>query len=68
MYLNESSRMLEGVFDFLGVLRQSTGLVIELLYTGISQQHHLKHKETTIKVIILKILISFKVMKGQNII
>lgn len=39
--LNEPSRMLEGVFDLLRVLCQSTGLVIELLYTGVSQEHHL---------------------------
>lgn len=43
-YLNESSRVLEGVFDFLSVLCQGTGLVIELLYAGVGQQHHLEEE------------------------
>lgn len=40
-YLDESGGMLEGVFKFLGVLCQSAWLVVKLLYTGVSQQHHL---------------------------
>ena len=31
VYLNESSRMLEGISEFLRVLGQSAGLVVELL-------------------------------------
>lgn len=61
-YLNQSSRMLEGVSDFLWVLCQSTGLMIELLYTGVSQQHHLKNGRGHIKVIILTILFKSNAM------
>lgn len=43
-YLDESGGMLEGVFKFLGVLCQSAWLVVKLLYTGVSQQHHLTKK------------------------
>lgn len=39
--LNESGRMLKGVSDLLRVLCKCTGLMIELLNTRISQQHHL---------------------------